>query len=697
MIGVGRIGALHARTLASTGGVSEVVVADGNPERAAAVAAALGAGTATVDELFDGRVDAVAIATATAGHAALLIRAARAGLPAFCEKPVALGLEALDEAAHEVDRAGTLVQIGFQRRFDPGFRAAHDAVAAGEVGKLLVLRAATHDPAPPAEAYIAASGGIFRDLHVHDFDAVRFVTGREIVEVYADGAVRETEWFAAHGDVDVAVAVLRLDDGSFAIVSGTRHDPRGYDVRLEVFGTRDSLVVGVDARTPYRSVEPGADPPLPGYPTFLERFELAYRAELAAFVDSVRAGGPSACTLADTRAALAAALAADRSRAERRPVAVKEVTPVARSCRDRGRTLVSRQIGIDSEEGMHMSNEFEGQMDELESLTVDRRGLLLKGGLAAAGLTILGSPAAALAARSSGAAKSMKLAVVTHGDTGSFWSVFKAGVDQAAKDLKARGISVSQVYANNDVAKQVAGINAADRLQGERDRDVGSGCERAEGRSQHGGEPGHRDHHGQLRRERVRRRAGDPEDVHDARRPGRRGRRRGRRQAVQPRGREVGRRRDPRSEQLRAHPARRGRQEDVQGQDEHAADPECEVGHPGHRREDQGVLRGEQGDRRAARPRSGRHRARDRGRSGGTKIGTFDLNGDVITNLESGKMLFAIDQQQYLQGYLPVVFSVLFLTNLNTVGGGKPVLTGPGIVNKANAAKVAALAKAGTR
>jgi myo-inositol 2-dehydrogenase/D-chiro-inositol 1-dehydrogenase len=127
------------------------------------------------------------------------------------------------------------------------------------------------------------------------------------------------------------VAVLRLDDGSLAILSGTRHDPRGYDVRLEVFGTRESLVVGVDGRAPYRSVEPGAAPPGRGWPTFVERFATAYRAELAAFVECVRTGRPAECTLADTRAALAAALAADRSRTERRPVALEEVTPGATS------------------------------------------------------------------------------------------------------------------------------------------------------------------------------------------------------------------------------------------------------------------------------------------------------------------------------------------------------------------------------
>jgi myo-inositol 2-dehydrogenase/D-chiro-inositol 1-dehydrogenase len=226
----------------------------------------------------------------------------------------------------DVNRAGILVQIGFQRRLDAGYRAARDAVSTGALGNLLAVRAATHDPAPPAEAYIASSGGIFRDLHIHDFDAVRFVTGEDIVEVYADGAVRETPWFEHHGDVDTAVAVVRLSGGGLGILSGTRHDPLGYDVRLEVFGTIDSIAVGLDSRSPLRSVEPNVERPHAGYANFLERFEPAYRAELAAFVDAVRTGADSVCTLEDARAALLVALAADRSRAERRPVSTEEVT-----------------------------------------------------------------------------------------------------------------------------------------------------------------------------------------------------------------------------------------------------------------------------------------------------------------------------------------------------------------------------------
>ena len=315
IVGAGRIGAFHAETLRALPDVDRLTVADAAPGRG---------DVASAEELLDAGVDALVIATPTTAHAGLLRLAASAGLPAFCEKPVALELDALDAVIGDVERAGILVQVGFQRRFDAGFRAARDAVAAGAVGTLLVLRAATHDPFPPSEEYIAGSGGIFRDLHIHDLDAIRFVTGREIVEVYADGAVLETPFFATHGDVDTAAAVLRLEGGPLAVVTGTRRDALGYDVRLEVFGTGDSLVVGLDDRAPLHAA---GTPERPGYRDFLDRFADAYRAELAVFVETVREGGESACPLGEARAALAAASAADRSRAEHRPVTTSTQHP----------------------------------------------------------------------------------------------------------------------------------------------------------------------------------------------------------------------------------------------------------------------------------------------------------------------------------------------------------------------------------
>ena len=145
-------------------------------------------------------------------------------------------------------------------------------------------------------------------------------------EVFATGAVRETAYFAEHGDVDVAVATLRLSGGSLAVVSGTRRNPLGYDVRLEVLGTGDSIAVGIDARSPIRSVEPGTlASQTSGHANFLERFALAYRDEVATFVETVRCGGSSRCTLREARAALRIALAADRSREQGRPVSIEEV------------------------------------------------------------------------------------------------------------------------------------------------------------------------------------------------------------------------------------------------------------------------------------------------------------------------------------------------------------------------------------
>jgi myo-inositol 2-dehydrogenase/D-chiro-inositol 1-dehydrogenase len=235
---------------------------------------------------------------------------------------VALDLQTLDGVRADVEAAGILVQVGFQRRFDAGYAAAREAVASGAVGRILVMRAATHDPVPPPAEYIATSGGIFRDLHIHDLDAVRFVSGEEITEVYADGAALDAPWAGELDDVDVAAAVLRLSGGGLVIVSGTRRDPLGYDVRLEVFGTTDSIAVGQGPRSPIRPID--SDPPTMAYRDFWDRFAPAYRNELATFVETVRTSSPSPCPLDEARAALVAALAAERSRRERRPVKIDE-------------------------------------------------------------------------------------------------------------------------------------------------------------------------------------------------------------------------------------------------------------------------------------------------------------------------------------------------------------------------------------
>ncbi len=327
LLGAGRIGAFHARTLAAQPGVSELLVADTDQDRARAVAADTG-GTAVSDTAEVIRqADAVVIATATDTHSELICRAAEAGVPVFCEKPIALDLATTDRALETVESAGVPLQIGFQRRFDAAFMEARRMVETGEIGRIYAVRLATHDPAPPPEVYLRASGGLFRDLAIHDFDLLRWVTGEEVVEVYAAGATLTGDpAFEAAGDIDTAAFVARLSGGGLAIFSGTRHDPRGYDVRLELFGSEDSVMAGMDGRAPIRGLECGSRPDTGGeYSDFMARFEPAYRAELAAFLSVAAGDGAPTATGRDARAALRIALAAERSIAEHRPVALDQM------------------------------------------------------------------------------------------------------------------------------------------------------------------------------------------------------------------------------------------------------------------------------------------------------------------------------------------------------------------------------------
>jgi myo-inositol 2-dehydrogenase / D-chiro-inositol 1-dehydrogenase len=327
LAGVGRIGAFHAATLGQLPAVDAVIVTDADPARAREVAAQVGAQAAqTADELLDSGLDALVIATATDAHPEFILRGIKAGLPVFCEKPVAADISGTLEVITQAAASQSPVQIGFQRRFDAGYAAARAAVQSGRLGWLHTLRATTLDPAPPPPGYVATSGGLFRDCSVHDFDIIRWVTGREVSEVYAIGTNRGADFFRDTGDVDTMGAVLTLDDGTIALVSNTRYNAAGYDVRLEVLGSADSISAGLDDRLPLRPAEPGAAFPAgPPQANFLDRFSAAYRAELAAFVALAAGGGPSPCTMADALEAFYVAEACELSRARHAPVAVAEV------------------------------------------------------------------------------------------------------------------------------------------------------------------------------------------------------------------------------------------------------------------------------------------------------------------------------------------------------------------------------------
>jgi len=328
LIGTGRIGSFHAGVLTRHPRVDALVVTDIDGARATRVADRLGATRADdADEVFGAGVDAVVIASATSAHAELIGRAARAGLPAFCEKPIALDLPGTLGALHEVERAGSVLQLGFMRRFDPGYRAARAAVRSGSLGRLHTVRAVTMDPAPPPAAYLPLSGGLYRDCLVHDFDMLRWVTGREVTEVYATGSDAGPGMFRAAGDVDTAAALLTLDDGTLATASATRCNGAGYDVRMELAGEKDQITVGLDDRTPVTSAEPaGPAAPSHPWPGFLERFAPAYEAELDAFVRLVRGELANPCDGREAWHALLVAEACETSRRERRPVRIAEVS-----------------------------------------------------------------------------------------------------------------------------------------------------------------------------------------------------------------------------------------------------------------------------------------------------------------------------------------------------------------------------------
>ena len=330
LAGVGRIGAFHAETLTGLDFVDELVVTDLSPEAARSVADKLGVGFAeTPEALLASDVDAFVIATATPGHAPLLRLGIEAGVPTFCEKPVASTLDETLGLAKLVEGSDVPVHVGFQRRFDRGYQRARQAVADGELGFVHTIRASTHDQAPPHAAYIPTSGGLFRDCSIHDFDIVRFVSGHEVVSVFASGANKGASFFSEAGDVDTAAAILTLDDGTLVTVTATRYNGGGHDVRMEVFGSEGTIGVGYDQSLAVTSAEEGGDLTRgPRHWSFMERFLPAYRAELTAFADVARGQRPSPCTVLDAMQAFRIAEACDLSRHEGRVVRLDEIPSV---------------------------------------------------------------------------------------------------------------------------------------------------------------------------------------------------------------------------------------------------------------------------------------------------------------------------------------------------------------------------------
>jgi myo-inositol 2-dehydrogenase/D-chiro-inositol 1-dehydrogenase len=325
VIGAGRIGALHARHLAGAiEGAALVMVVDPNLEAAGRVAMAGARAEAEFHvALKDPRVDALLIASPTDLHAEQLMAAAAAGKAILCEKPVANDLPNTRRAMDAVAAAKVPFQIGFNRRFDPAYAEVARAVAAGEIGPVELFRSQSSDPGPAPEAYIASSAGFFHDSVIHDIDCARFVAG-EVERVTALGRVRVDPVYAKYGDVDTSILTLEFASGALGVLMNSRRTVYGHDLRLEVHGAQGKLVAEDERATKVWRYGPHG-PQGDYYHHFLDRFRDAYRLEVQAFVDAVKAGKPPAPGATDAIESLRVAEAAQLSLREGRPVRVDEV------------------------------------------------------------------------------------------------------------------------------------------------------------------------------------------------------------------------------------------------------------------------------------------------------------------------------------------------------------------------------------
>ncbi len=315
---------MHAELIASrVAGATVAGVFDVVPEAAIASAQRLNvAAFGSVAEAMASDADAVAICTSTPTHVDLMVAAAEAGKAIFCEKPVSLDLAEVDRGLAAVTAAGVPLHIGFNRRFDPSHAAVRTAVASGEVGDLRQLRISSRDPEPPPIDYVKVSGGIFLDMTIHDFDMARFITGSEVVEVYAVGAVMVDPAIGAEGDLDTVTVMLTHQNGVVTTIDNCRQSAFGYDQRVEAFGSLG--IIGSENHTATstirRTAAGSAGAVVPHF--FLERYIPSYVYQWEQFVAAVRNGSPTPVSGADGRAPLVIGLAAKQSAATNLPVPI---------------------------------------------------------------------------------------------------------------------------------------------------------------------------------------------------------------------------------------------------------------------------------------------------------------------------------------------------------------------------------------
>lgn len=294
VIGAGRIGKVHATTIAANPNAKLAYVADAFKASAETLAAQTGAEVADAENVINSpNVDAVLIATPTPSHADLIEAAARAGKAILCEKPVSLSVERINSCLDVVEKNRSTLMIGFNRRFDPNFASLEARLRAGDIGAIEIVTITSRDPAPPPADYVKSSGGLFRDMMIHDFDMARFLMGEEFVVVNALGSSLVDKAIGAEGDVDTAAVQMQTASGRIAVITNSRRATYGYDQRIEVHGAAGMLAAKNIAAT---SVELSNANGVSGDPVqhfFLERYAQAYANEINAFIEAIDSGNPS--------------------------------------------------------------------------------------------------------------------------------------------------------------------------------------------------------------------------------------------------------------------------------------------------------------------------------------------------------------------------------------------------------------------
>jgi myo-inositol 2-dehydrogenase / D-chiro-inositol 1-dehydrogenase len=329
VIGAGRIGKLHAETMAfRIPGVEVVAIADVNTAEASALAKRCNGAAVHADHgaiINDRSIDAVLICSPTNTHARYIEEAAVAGKHIFCEKPVDLTLEKIHSAVGKAEKAGVTLMVGFNRRFDPNFQRIREQVSSGKVGEPHILRITSRDPAPPPPSYVKVSGGIFLDMAIHDFDMARYIMGCEVTEVFASGAVLVDPEIGKAGDVDTALTLLTFENGAVGAIDNSRKAVYGYDQRVEVFGSRGMAMTAnnkPDNTAFFDATGEHASLPLN---FFMDRYTESYTRELQAFVTAVQTKTAPPVTGRDGLLSVAIGLAAKRSLQEHRAVKVDEI------------------------------------------------------------------------------------------------------------------------------------------------------------------------------------------------------------------------------------------------------------------------------------------------------------------------------------------------------------------------------------